>query len=153
MKIYQSVVDSWKVDSEISGDIETLSQEAIRVPRLHSKYLNFYARAAGLAEDVKADLDAMLDLKTKYISGHMSKEKMDELGWEYDPFKGGKKPTTNEGKKKWIEGDNDIRALKARLEEAQTFKDIVRYILDEIKWRGKLIDTILATRKYAMGER
>lgn len=83
METIDQILDYWQKDSEV--DITEPSKEILRVPILHSKYLNIMTKHRIASRKALSDYNKMKKLKWEYYSGKMSQEELDELGWE--PFR------------------------------------------------------------------
>lgn len=148
MKIYQKIIDEWKQDSVI--DPLKLTETSIGIPNLIGKYLGEYGRACELVETTKQALEDRKLFIGKYYSGKMTKAEMDLAGLKYDPYDGGSKPLKSEIQK-YIDTDKEIKQLGLAHEEAKTLKEIIKYILDDIKYRGNLLKLILDNEKFRAG--
>lgn len=148
MNIYQAVVDEWQKDCVLEQD--KLIEAGLKTPSLHGKYIKEYGKASSLYESLKHDLDVLKNHKFQYYNLMMSKKQMDELGWKYDPWDGHIKPPKTDIDK-WVSADLEIKELSLKTEEAKTYKEIVKYILNDIQYRGNLISTIFENIKRATG--
>ncbi len=149
MKIYQRLINEWKQDSLI--DPLNLTYEAsTKLANLHAKYLNEYWEASALVTDTKQKLDDVELILNRYFTGKMTKEEMDIKGWPYNPFGGAVKPLKTE-MQKYIENHPDYKKANTDYEDAKTYKEIVKYIVDDIKFRGNKLNLILENEKFRAG--
>lgn len=72
--------EMWKQDCKI--DMTNLGQEAANVPVLHAKYLALLTSTKLQLRKVEADFLRMRKLKERYFRGELSKEELENLGWE-----------------------------------------------------------------------
>lgn len=144
----QKILDEWQVDCQI--DKTALDESSAHTPNLHQKYLRFLAETYNLLRANKNKLERMKKTKRLYFEGKLSQAKMDDLGWEYDPFDGGKKPMKSEIGM-WLDADDDILQVKTKIDELETSREMLKEILSQIQWRTQNIKTILESRKFEAG--
>lgn len=72
--------EMWAVDCQI--DQTNLGRAAARVPELHAKYLNFLTSVRLQQRKAEAEYLRLRKLKLRYYRGEMSKEELQQLGWE-----------------------------------------------------------------------
>lgn len=146
--IQSRVLAEWKEDSNINPS--KLDESLGKAPTLHAKYLEYYAENNKLLYKNTSRLEKARKLKRLYYEGKLSKERLDELEWPYDPYEGGKKPIKSEVPM-WIENDDDVLAIKEKIDEHKTVKELLREILQQIQWRTQTIKTMLESRKFDAG--
>ena len=72
------------VEQDSRIDDTELDTESLRLPALHSKYLNFYHDAKLRLEKATNEYNRLYRLKWEYYSGKMDEQTLRERGWE--PF-------------------------------------------------------------------
>ena len=72
----------WQKDCYI--DNTKLDVELLKIPNLHSKYLELYNDECLQQRKYFYEKKKLLKLKTIYYAGKMSQDELEELGWE--PF-------------------------------------------------------------------
>jgi hypothetical protein len=144
----EDVLEMWKKDSEI--DEFKLDQSTINIAKLHSKYLELITITK--IQRKKRDLEYKILLRDKwlYYNGKLSQENIDELGWEYDPFKGLNKPLKGD-MNYYYDSDDDIQKAQAKLEYFKVLEETLKEILDTIRWRHQSISNIIKWRSFEAG--
>ena len=75
-----SLMKEWSQDSGI--DSTAMEKELLKISHLHSKYLNIMSYHRHLVRKMEADYKMMKGLREDYYQGHLTKEELDERGWE-----------------------------------------------------------------------
>ena len=70
----------WKEDCKL--DELDLGSESTRTPVLHSKYVTLLSNSKLQLRKAVADLKRLENVKSDYYRGELSKEELDQLGWE-----------------------------------------------------------------------
>lgn len=74
------LMSSWAEDSHI--DASAMEIELLKISHLHGKYLNVMSYHRHLMRKMEADYKLMKGLREDYYQGHLTKEELDEHGWE-----------------------------------------------------------------------
>jgi len=125
METLENVLKYWEKDSEI--DQTEPSREIIRIPILHSKYLNILTKHRIASKKAAFDLARTKRTKYEYYSGKMSKEELDALGWE--PFRF----TLKSDITTYLESDADIIKL---LEKKAYHDEVIEVCMSIMKELG-----------------
>lgn len=144
----EDVLKMWSEDSKI--DELNLDETTIRGAALHSKYLELHSIGKLRLKKKEQDLVNLKKDKWMYYNGKMDKADMDTRGWPYDPFKGMSKPLKAD-MEQFYETDKDLSELKMQIEYQQTYVDVCKEILDNIKWRHTQIKNIIDWRRFQAG--
>lgn len=88
--ILDEILKMWSEDVKI--DDLNLDEETTKSAKLHSKYLELFTLAKLQLKRNETEMNKLRKNKWLYFSGKMTKEEMDKLGWQYDPFNGMSKP-------------------------------------------------------------
>jgi len=141
------VLEMWKKDSPI--DEMNLDSSSINSAKLHSKYLELLSITK--LQCKKKEMDFKVLLKNKYLwyNGKLSKQEMDDLGWEYDPLNGLK--ILKGEMDHFYDSDKDIQAAQGQIEYLKTLIDTLTEILENIKWRHQNIKNTIEWRKFTSG--
>lgn len=145
----EKFVAEWEKDAKI--DPIEIDQSSIDIAKLHSKYIGYYAIASKKLIKLEIELTKLKNDKFKYYSGQLTKHEIDSYGWDYDPFGGNKKPLKSE-LDKWINSDKDVAAKIEEVEIAKLEKEILKEIVEHIKWRAQNIRNVIDYRKFVSGE-
>lgn len=76
----ESLMKEWSQDCDI--DSTAMEKELLKISHLHSKYLNVMSYHRHLVRKMEADYKMMKGLREDYYQGHLTKEELDERGWE-----------------------------------------------------------------------
>jgi hypothetical protein len=74
------LMKSWSEDSII--DPTSMEKELLKISHLHGKYLNIMSHHRHLVRKTETDYKMMKGLREDYYQGHLTKEDLDEYGWE-----------------------------------------------------------------------
>ena len=147
MNNLQEILDMWKKDSII--DELNLDESSRDSAKLHSKYLEILS--VNRIKLKKAELDFKVLLKDKWLhyNGKLSKEEIDEFGWNYDPLDG---LTILKGDMdRFYDADPLIQEHQAKMQYTQELIDTLKEILENIKWRHQNIKNIIEWNKFTSG--
>ena len=147
MNNLQEILEMWKKDSAI--DEMNLDESSRNSAKLHSKYLELLS--VNRIKLKKAELDFKVLLKDKWLhyNGKLSKEELDEKGWNYDPLNG---LTVLKGDMDYYyDSDPLIQQAQTKIEYLKELTDVLREIIDNIKWRHQTIKNMIEWRKFTSG--
>jgi hypothetical protein len=147
MNNLEKILEMWKKDSPI--DDMRLDESSRDSAKLHAKYLELYS--VNKIKLKKLDLDFKVILRDKFMhyNGKLSKEEMDEKGWDYDPLNG---LTVLKGDMdKWYDADPIIQEHQAKMEYQKEICDTLKEIMENIKWRHQNIKNMIEWRKFTSG--
>lgn len=112
----------WEVDSKI--DRTDLDNESLKIPSLHSKYYKLFLRERVQLKSDELDYKQFYKLKHEYYTGKLSKQDLDQYGWEPFQF------VLKNDLQVYIDADKDIceRLLKLQVqkEKVQLLEDIIK---------------------------
>jgi hypothetical protein len=74
------LMKEWSQDKIVDGT--ELEKEILKISYLHGKYLNIMSHHRVLFHKMEADYKMMKGLREDYYQGHLTKEEMEERGWE-----------------------------------------------------------------------
>jgi len=144
----EELLRQWANDSKISEN--ALDETTLRTAVLHSKYLELYTLAKLRLKKKELDLAILKKDKWLYYNGKMTKEEMDERGWQYDPFNGMNKPLKGD-MEMYYNTDSDIATTKMQVEYIGVYLDTCKEILDTLRWRHQTIKNIIDFKKFQAG--
>ena len=148
MKTLEELLSEWEVDCKL--DREQMDVSSLESSILHAKYLKIYAQVSKELRKAKQDASALRHIKNQYYNGTMSKEKIDEYGWPYDPYAGAIKPIKSEIAK-FVDNDSEMKEANKEVEDWELYKDAVSQIMEHIKWRGQNIKNAIDWVKFQAG--
>lgn len=138
------ILMSWKQDCEI--DKTELGTESLRIPQLHSKYLNEFYIAKSAYLKYNQDYKNTLKLKHQYYQGLLSKEELDEYGWDIQPLKILKADIPM-----YLESDEDLQLIKTKIQSTEDKIGILENIIKTLNNRGYLIKNCIDWERFKMG--
>ena len=129
MENLEQIIKYWDEDSVI--DSTEPGKELLKIPQLHNKYLKILIKHRLAIKRINFDYARLRKIKEEYYSGSLSKEELDENGWE--PFLLNVK--TKQGIERYIDSDADlIRLMEKKMYHDETIS-VCESILQELKSR------------------
>jgi len=147
MNNLEKILEMWKEDSII--DEMKLDESSRDSAKLHSKYLEIYSVNKLKLKKLELDFKVILRDKFMHYNGKLSKEVMDEKGWEYDPLNG---LTVLKGDMdKWYNADPIVQSHQAKMAYQKELCDTLKEIMENIKWRHQNIKNMIDWRRFTSG--
>ncbi len=131
-------------DSLVDGT--ELDIESMKLPQLHNKYLNLLQDEKLIIRKLLSQKNSLYRSKWEYYTGKMSKEEMDELGWE--PFQ------LNVLKKDiniYLDSDKDLILIGDRIAYHEAILEFLEETLKELNTRHWKIRNAIEWRKFTSG--
>ena len=129
MEKLENIMKLWEGDSII--DSTEPGKELLKIPQLHNKYLKILVGHRLAIKRLNFDYAKMRRLKEEYYNGSLSKEELDENGWE--PFLLNIK--TKQGVERYLESDQQlIKLLEKKIYHDEAIS-VCESILQELKSR------------------
>lgn len=141
------VLSQWKKDSVI--DEMNLDESSRQSAKLHAKYLEMYSVTKLQLKRKEAGLHTLLKDKWMWYNGKMTKEEMDDRGWDYDPLNGLK--VLKGDMDHFYNSDKDIQQVNQQIEYLKTLVETLGEIMENIKWRHQNIKNIIEWNKFTSG--
>jgi hypothetical protein len=138
------ILDMWSTDCDV--DRTELGEEALKIPKLHSKYLRCFSEERLLLRRLEAERKELYLLKSDYFRGVLSEEDLKSNGWE--PFR---LSVLKSDLPTYIEADHDIIKLNLRIAMQQEKTDTLESIIKSISNRGYLIKSAIDYEKFKVG--
>ena len=147
MNNLENIIEMWKKDSVI--DEMNLGDASRESAKLHSKYLELYSVNKLKLRKLELDFKVLLRDKWSHYNDKLSKDEMDEKGWDYDPLNG---LTVLKGDMdKWYDADPLIQEAQLKIEYTKEVVDSLKEIMDNIKWRHQSIKNAIEWHKFTSG--
>lgn len=143
MKI-EEIVAAWEEDSKI--DPTELGAEALKISRLHSKYMNFLSEERLRLRKFESELKILRKDKYEMYTMGPTKEHKD-LGWEM-PARG---MILKQDVPVYMESDREIVQLSLKIGMQQEKVEMLDSIIRSIMSRGYQLKTALDHLKFTMG--
>lgn len=139
------IQSAWEEDCKI--DELNLGRESIRTPTLHSKYINYLSKSKLLLRKAQSDYYNTRRLKYRYYRGEMTRQELEENGWEQ--FQGNK-PLKNE-MDEFLQCDKDLIELQDKIDYLQTVIYTLEQIIRSINSRTWDIKSAIEWNKFSNG--
>jgi len=136
--------EQWKSDCQINE--ENLSGEALRIPMLHSKYLNELIQYKLKQTKVQLDIAQLRALKGRYFRGELTSEELKERGWDQWSYR-----TLKSDIDGLLEADPDIQVLIIRDQYIKSAIYFLESCMSEIKNRNFAIKSAVDWIKWRSG--
>ena len=117
---------------DMKMDETELDSESMKTPQLHNKYLILFTDEKLILGKMKSDFSVLRKNKWLYYTGKLSKEELDEFGW--DTFDLNILKTDID---KFLDSDEDIIALANRIflqQEKVNYLESVIKIINNRQW-------------------
>jgi hypothetical protein len=143
MKI-QDIHDMWSLDAKLDGT--ELSQEALRIPSLHSKYFSIFTDERLRLRKFETELKKLKLDKYEFFTQGPTQETQ-EKGWRLPPIGKVIKSEVNN----YIDADDDIINLTLKIGIQQEKIDLLDSIIRSLNNRGFLIKNAIDFEKFKVG--
>lgn len=120
------------VNNDMKMDETELDIESMKTPQLHNKYLILFTDEKLILGKLQSDMNVLKRKKWLYYTGKMSKEELDNEGWESFDLNILKTDID-----KFLESDNDIITIKNKLllqQEKVNYLESVIKIINYRQW-------------------
>jgi hypothetical protein len=144
MENLEQILKYWDTDSNM--DQTEPSKELLKIPVLHSKYLNILTKHKIASKKAHFDYLRMRKIKWEYFTGKMSKEELDEYGWE--PFQFALKSDINT----YLEADSDLIKLLEKKVYHEEAISVIESIMSELKQRTWQLRDFISWEKFVNGQ-
>lgn len=140
----EKILNLWKEDSVI--DQTEPSRELLRIPTLHSKYIDLLAHFKVSSKKTHFKILEMKKVKWEYYTGKLSQEELDQYGWE--PFR----YTLKSDISYYLESDPDIIKLYKAKAMQDEIISVLESILNELKQRTWQLKEFCAWERFVSGQ-
>jgi hypothetical protein len=141
---FEELQKLWSADCDI--DETELSQESVKIPQLHNKYLIFFHDERLRLRNMKFEYGKLLKLKREYYSGRMTAEEMEAFDWEPFQFK-----LLKADIQEYIDADEDIIESKKKSALQEEKVDYLEAIVKGLSNRGYLIKNAIDWKRFTEG--
>ena len=139
------IYDMWAIDSEI--DENYLGETTVATPKLHAKYIKLLVNTKLKHTKYSSDYNIMRKNKFRYYRGELSRQELQDFGW--DQWQG-VKPLKNE-MDEFLKGDSDLNTLQVRIDYLESMIYLLESILSQIKARDWQIKTAVEWKRFLAG--
>lgn len=140
----EKILNLWKEDSVI--DQTEPSRELLRIPVLHSKYLDLLSHFKVASKRTEFKIKEMRKLKSEYYSGKLSQEELAQYGWE--PFRF----TLKSDMSLYLESDPDIIKLQKSKVLQDEIVSVLEAVMQELKQRTWQLKEYCAWERFVSGQ-
>lgn len=143
----EEVLKMWTKDSEI--DDLRLDEASKKTASLHAKYLEMLSVTK--LQLKRKDMEFKILLKNKWLwyNGKMSRDQIDQLGWEYDALNGLK--VLKGEMDYYYNSDPHIQEAQAKIDYLKTLIETLEEIINNIRWRHSTIKNMIDWRRFESG--
>ena len=139
------IYEMWAIDSNI--DENFLGETTIATPKLHAKYVKLLVNTKLKHTKYQSDYNIVRKNKFRYYRGELSRQELQDFGWEQWQ---GVKPLKNE-MDEFLKGDSDLNTLQIKIDYLESMIYLLESILGQIKARDWQIKTAVEWKKFLAG--
>ena len=143
METLEQILKYWEKDSVM--DQTEPSKEIIKIPMLHSKYLNILTKHKIASKKAHFDYLRMRKVKWEYFTGKMSQDELNEYGWE--PFQFALKSDITT----YLEADKDLIKLLEKKVYHEEVVSVLESIMNELKSRTFQLRDFIQWERFISG--
>lgn len=136
-----------EISKDVALDESAMDLESLKIPQLHSKYLNFLTDEKLCLSKMRHDLSVLMRTKWEYYTGKMSQEELLARGWE--PF--ALKVLRND-LDLYLESDAELGKLRMKIEYQNEKIALLEEIIKELNNRHWKIRNAIEWRKFINGQ-
>lgn len=137
--------DMWEKDSPIN--VTGLMDAAAGVASLHAKYMRLMTETRLRHRKAENDYASMRRMKYRYYRGELTKEELEQMGW--NQWRGNRLLKTD--MEEFLEGDSDLGKLKDRMEYHKTCLLFLEQVIKSINSRTWDIRNLIEWTKFTQG--
>jgi hypothetical protein len=146
MVTLEELHDMWEQDSRI--DPTKIKEISLETPILHAKYLKYLSLFKLQYRRKDHQYKTLYQNKKLWYDGHLSKERMDTLGWKYDPFDGASVSKAKAKQMPYYDSDPDLQESKSSMEYTKVVVEYLEEIIGNLNWRHNTIKNYIELRKF-----
>tara|TARA_A100001037_G_C14682317_1_gene427890 strand:+ start:81 stop:515 length:435 start_codon:yes stop_codon:yes gene_type:complete len=141
---FEEIQKLWSGDCEI--DETELSQESVKIPQLHNKYLIIFHDERLRLRTMRFDHSKLLKVKREYFSGRMDATELEAYDWEPFQYK-----LLKADIQEYIDADDDIIEGKKKISLQEEKVDYLEAIVKGLSNRGYLIKNAIDWKRFTEG--
>ena len=141
---FEEIQKLWSGDCEI--DETELSQESVKIPQLHNKYLILFHDERLRLRTMKFDHSKLLKVKREYFSGRFDETELEAYDWEPFQYK-----LLKADVQEYIDADDDIIEGKKKISLQEEKVDYLEAIVKGLSNRGYLIKNAIDWKRFTEG--
>ena len=140
----EEIQSLWSEDSKID-DLE-LDLESLRIPQLHSKYMNILNAENRVLYRMTQTQKMLERDKLEYYLGKMCEEDLEERGWEPLALK-----VLRADVPKYIEADKDVVRHLIQIADQKEKVTLLRSIIESVNSRSFIINNAIRWKQFTNG--
>ena len=141
---FEEIQKLWSGDCEI--DETELSQESVKIPQLHNKYLIIFHDERLRLRTMKFDHSKLLKVKREYFSGRMDETELEAYDWEPFQYK-----LLKADVQEHIDADDDIIEGKKKISLQEEKVEYLESVVKSLSTRGYLIKNAIDWKRFTEG--
>ena len=141
---FEEIQYQWTLDCVM--DETELSQESIKIPQLHNKYLIYYSNEKLKFKEIKFLFSGLIKRKRDYYSGRMTVEELEAADWE--PFQ---LKLLKADVQEYIDADDNVIESKKLLALQEDKVNYLESIVKSLTTRGYLIKNAIDWKRFTEG--
>ena len=143
----KNIHEMWSVDCNL--DNLHLDETSRKTPLLHAKYLELLSTAKLQLKKSEFSQKTLLKQKWLYYNGKLDQNKIEEFGWDPDPFDGLK--ILKGEMEYYYDADPEIQKSEEKIQYYKTVIETLIDIVDNLKWRHQTISNIIKWKQFESG--
>lgn len=136
-----------ELERDMALDQAALDLESLKIPQLHSKYLNFLMDERLVQRKTEADYSVLLRAKWEYYTGKMSQEELDSRGWQPFALK-----ILRQDIDLYLDSDQDLIKLQQKTQYQKEKVALLEEVVKELNTRHWKIRNAIEWRKFTNGQ-
>jgi hypothetical protein len=141
---FEEIQYQWTIDCVM--DETELSQESIKIPQLHNKYLIYYSNEKLKFKEIKYLFAGLVRRKRDYYSGRMTMKELEAADWE--PFQ---LKLLKADVQEYIDADDNVIESKKLLALQEEKVNYLESIVKSLTTRGYLIKNAIDWKRFTEG--
>ena len=141
---FEEIQKLWSGDCHI--DETELSQESVKIPQLHNKYLILFHDEKLRLRTMKFDHSKLLKVKREYFSGRMDETELEAYDWEPFQYK-----LLKADVQEYIDADDDIIEGKKKISLQEEKVEYLESVVKSLTNRGYLIKNAIDWKRFTEG--
>jgi len=141
------VLTEWSTDSVI--DELKLDSASLGAAKLHGKYLRLHSMVKVMLKKEELKMDRLKKDKRLHFERKLPRGKIDQYGWEPDPFDG--LIVLKCDMDSWSRADPDVQKQEDIIEQLKITRDALKEIMESIKYRTSAIKNAIQWRLFMEG--
>ena len=141
---FEEIQKLWSGDCHI--DETELSQESVKIPQLHNKYLILFHDEKLRLRTMKFDHSKLLKVKREYFPGRMDETELEAYDWEPFQYK-----LLKADVQEYIDADDDIIEGKKKISLQEEKVEYLESVVKSLSTRGYLIKNAIDWKRFTEG--